>query len=58
MLETATSLQDVRLHRESHKPALPPDWISAVTRGGKGKGIFKCCEMIYVQFSHWFIFFV
>lgn len=36
MSETATSLQDVRLRRESREPALPLDWISVGHEEEKG----------------------
>lgn len=35
MSEKASSLQDTRLRRDS-QPALPLDWISAATQGGRG----------------------
>lgn len=38
MSETATSLQDVRLRRESREPALPLDWISVGHEEEKGGG--------------------
>ncbi len=41
MSETATSLQDARQRRESCEPALPLDWISAVTRRGRGRGVVQ-----------------
>lgn len=59
MSEAATSLQEGRLRRESHEPALPLDWISAVTQVRKGGGYSRV--LIYVQdqsLTYWFIFLV
>lgn len=60
MSETATSLQDVRLRRESREPALPLDWISVGHEEEKGGGGYSSVQ-IYEQpkrLAHWFIFLI
>lgn len=52
MSETATSLQDLRLCRDSSEPASPLGWISALTRGGKKGRIFQCRDLCTTPTSH------
>lgn len=58
MSEAATSPQDGRLRQESREPALPLDWISAVTQVGKGGRIFKRPDLCTTRASHSVVYFL